>query len=69
MPLLMICPCGHAGELPELTGRFVCVICKKVLELNWFGAPGAYEQFQRWRIKSGQVAGIGSERPKVEYVQ
>lgn len=65
---MMICPCGHAGPLPELTGRYACVSCKQVLEFHWFGAPDAFRQWQCWRIRSGEVMRKG-EKVRVEFVK
>lgn len=65
---MMICPCGHSAPLPETSGRYVCSVCKRVLELNWFEGPNAMKKYEQWFIKARIFGKSPTERPRVEFI-
>lgn len=70
MPLLIICPCGHSGPLPEETKTVTCSVCSRKLRIDWFSNHSrvgtAWQQWQVWRIKSGIVLNPPAEQFSVE---
>jgi hypothetical protein len=56
MPLLLFCPCGHSGPLPEATGRYRCSACGETQEVTWFAGPDVFGQWHRWRNRKAPPA-------------
>lgn len=69
MPLALVCECSRATPLPEASGRYRCRVCGAVTELAWFAGPGAFEQFQCWRIRTGRAAIGGPPAARIEWVE
>lgn len=66
--LMLSCPCGHKGPLPEVTGRYVCSKCGKPSEFTWFGGPQAFAKWTAWTIRTGRITDASAVRASVQFI-